>query len=91
MKKAIFLFATACIATNLWAQTSYDYAKRVNDYPKKTLRLNKPATTVEIDDLNFSIITVEGNTKSRLVTIEILIKNKGTKTGSFFLESKFDN
>lgn len=82
MKKAIFLFVFALITTCLLAQTGYNNLKKENELLKNVLLL-KPVTEAQIGDLNFSIIKVEGNSKTKLVTIEILIKNKGTKLEAF--------
>ena len=93
MKKAILLFTFSFIISYIFAQTSAEVVKNENQYLKSGLTLNKPLTEVRNGDLTFSVIKVEGNNKSQLVTIEVLIKNKGRRLEAFtsYVKSIIDN
>src|SRR5437588_9350020 len=95
MKNYMLLFAFSFMTSYLLAQTSfasYEDVKKENEYLKKALSLNKPITELQNGDLTFSVIKVEGNSKSQQVAIEILVKNKGRNLEDFssMVKSIFD-
>ena len=88
MKKIISLFAIAFIAAQLSAQSTCEELRKENEYLKKALLLNNPVIEVHNGDLKFSIVKVEGNSKSHLVTIEIIVKNTRRNIEAFAAKVK---
>lgn len=89
MNRHFLLTVLLCLfVTALFAQTNCDEIKKENDYLKKALNLNKPVTEIQNGDLVFSVTKVEGNSKSQVVTIEMLVKNTGRNLDDFTSEVK---
>lgn len=70
------LFAQQTTKTSTSSNSSCDDIKKENEYLKKTLNINQSITSLNVGDVDFNVVKIKGDSKSQMVTIEVLLTNK---------------
>lgn len=74
MNKLFYLLLGLCCYT--LSAFSQDDLKKENDYLRNALNINAPISTTTLEDVEISIVKIEGNSTSQTVVVTLLLNNK---------------
>ena len=67
------LLGLCCYTSSAFAQ---DDLKKENDYLRNALKINTPITKTTLEEVEISIVKIEGNSTNQTVVVTLLLNNK---------------